>query len=214
MNRIEKIAVGAVRGLFLLPVIVPLIVACVPFVDSVVSAQTSVSPTEMVYIESELPESVTVSAPMPGALQHDSTLYTFEETEMLAKLVYEEARGVTDEKWGISGKARQAAVIWCVLNRVDDGAWGDTIAEVVTYPEQFAYCEDAPIEIELLNLAADVLSRWETEKNGEATVGRTLPREYLYFGAEYGENYFRTDYYVLGDNWDWSLPDPYATAME
>ena len=133
--------------------------------------------------------------------------FTAEEEIMLAKLVWGEARGVTGEKWGVSGKARQAAVIWCVLNRVD--AWGGTIAETVTAPSQFAYDPEAPVEMELLNLAYDVLCRWEEEKEGQTQVGRTLPKEYRYFGAEHGENYFRTDYFVLGDNWDWSLGDPY-----
>ena len=130
--------------------------------------------------------------------------WTAEEEIMLARLVWAEGRGVTGERWGVSGKARQAAIIWTVLNRVDNGSWGDTIAEVVTYPDQFAYSEDCPVEIPLLDLAYDVLIRWET--GGE---GRVLPPEYLYFGGENDENYFRTDYDALGDNWDWSLPDPY-----
>lgn len=130
--------------------------------------------------------------------------WTAEEEIMLAKLVWAEGRGVTGEKWGVTGKARQAAIIWTVLNRVDDGSWGDTIAEVVTYPDQFAYDPESPVEIPLLDLAYDVLIRWET--GGE---GRVLPPEYLYFGGENNENYFRKDYDALGDNWDWSLPDPY-----
>lgn len=133
--------------------------------------------------------------------------FTAEEEIMLAKLVWGEARGVDGEKWGVSGKARQAAVIWCVLNRVD--AWGGIIAEAVTAPSQFAYDPEAPVEMELLNLAYDVLCRWEAEKEGQTDVGRTLPKEYMYFGAEYGENYFRLEYETLGENWDWSLEDPY-----
>lgn len=135
--------------------------------------------------------------------------WTAQEEIMLARLIYEEARGVTGEKWGVSGEARQAAVIWTVLNRVDDGYWGDSIEEVVTYPAQFAYYPDTPVEVQLMNLVYDVLCRWEDEKAGGENVGRTLPPEYLYFGGEGGENYFRTDYDALGDNWDWSLPDPY-----
>jgi hypothetical protein len=131
--------------------------------------------------------------------------WTAEEEIMLARLVWAEGRGVTGERWGVSGKARQAAIIWTVLNRVDNGSWGDTIAEVVTYPDQFAYDPESPVEIPLLDLAYDVLIRWET--GGE---GRVLPPEYLYFGGENDENYFRREYDVLGDNWDWSLPDPYA----
>lgn len=47
------------------------------------------------------------------------------EAEMLAKLVYREARG-------IKSKMEQAGVIWCVLNRVDcPHSFDDTISKVI-----------------------------------------------------------------------------------
>ena len=130
--------------------------------------------------------------------------WTDEEEIMLAKLIYNEARGV-------QSTAQRAAVVWCVLNRLDNGSWGDTITDVVTYPAQFAYWEETPVELEFLNLAGDVLLRWETEKAGEATVGRVLPKEYLYFGSDHGINYFRPEYETFDNIWDWSLPDPYKS---
>ena len=131
------------------------------------------------------------------------------EAEMLARLVYSEARGVeaTDRA---SAKAQQAAVIWCVLNRVEDGSWGDTIEEVVTSPDQFAWDPEAPVADELLELAEDVLSRWKDERGGTVNTGRVLPKRYLYFGAEDGANYFRADYFNFEDVWQWKLPDPYT----
>ena len=57
--------------------------------------------------------------------------YTEHDVELLAKTLYGEARGIpsVDEK---------AAVIWCILNRVDDHRWPDSIEGVVTQPGQFA----------------------------------------------------------------------------
>lgn len=104
----------------------------------------------------------------------------------------------------------KAAVVWCVLNRVDADLWPDTLAEVVTQPYQFAgYLPENPATEELKAIAADVLTRWEREKDGGADVGRVLPAEYFYFTGDGVRNYFRTEY-KGGTVWDWSLPNPYA----
>jgi len=128
-----------------------------------------------------------------------------EDIDILAQLVWAEARGV-------DSKAEQAAVIWCALNRVDDERWPDTIAEVVTQPGQFAYSKHDPVTTELRELAKDVVSRWIDEKLGAAEVGRVLPREYVFFAGRHGHNRFRTAYEGNGEYWDWSLPNPYEEA--
>ena len=123
------------------------------------------------------------------------------DIEMLAKLVWGEARGV-------KSKAEQAAVIWCVLNRVEAG-YGDTIKEVVTAKYQFTgYKSSHPVDDEFYELALDVLTRWELEKLGVEEVGRTLPKGYLFFTGYGGRNHFRTRKGAA--EWDWSLPDPYV----
>lgn len=128
--------------------------------------------------------------------------WTYEEVEMLAKTIWAEARGV-------KSTAQQAAVVWCVLNRVDAGGYGETIAEVVSAPYQFAYDPASPVTGEFLILAEDVLLRWGAEKAGEEDVGRTLPADYLFFEGDGVENHFRKEYEKTGETWDWSLPDPY-----
>ena len=128
--------------------------------------------------------------------------YTSAEAEMLARLIYAEARGVPSD-------AEKAAVAWCVLNRVDADRWADTIAGVVTHPHQFAYYASNPVTDELLALAEDVLTRWWQEKNGQEDVGRVLPADYYFFGGDGQRNHFRKEYPVERANWDWSLPDPY-----
>lgn len=139
----------------------------------------------------------------PGSTVTMEDLYppTEEELTILAKIVYREARGIED-------KAHQAAVIWCILNRVDDGYWGDTITEVATYPNAFAWVPDTPVEQEFLLLAADVCERWNLEKAGASEVGRVLPTEYLYFTGSWGLNHFTTEWKGT-ETWDWSLKSPY-----
>lgn len=133
------------------------------------------------------------------------------EATMLAKTMYGEANVLRwyGDKFGVSYKARQAAVAWVALNRVDAGGFGEDLYEVLTRPNQFAYDPDAPVTDDLLELAWDVLYRWWAEKDGEMDVGRTIPPEYLYFDGDGKENYFRIEYQGTGDVWDWSLPDPY-----
>ena len=138
-----------------------------------------------------------MSSPEAAALP-----WTYEEVEMLAKTIWAEARGVPST-------ARQAAVAWCALNRLDAGTFGDTLAEVLSKPYQFAYDPASPVTDEFLALADDVLHRWYLEQNGVEGVGRTLPEDYLFFEGDGLENHFRKEYEKTGDTWDWSLPDPY-----
>ena len=126
---------------------------------------------------------------------------TREEIETLAKIVYREARGIKED-------SHKAAVVWCILNRVDDGYWGDSIVEVATYPNAFAWVPDTPVKEELVDLVVDVIARWNYEKQGLSDVGRTLPKDYLYFTGDGSYNHFTREWGST-DYWDWSLPDPY-----
>lgn len=105
------------------------------------------------------------------------------EAEYIAKALYGEARGCSETE--------QRAVVWCILNRVDEGVWGDGIIGVITRPGQFAgYDPDYPVWPELYEIAQDVLTQWRREGNGE-TVERVLPREYVYFSGNGSYNVFR-----------------------
>lgn len=125
-----------------------------------------------------------------------------QEAQYIAKVVWAEARGCS--------RTEQAAVIWCILNRVDSDIrdMPNDIISVVTAPNQFAYRDSSPITDELYELAKDVISRWEREKNGETNVGRVLPKEYLWFHGDGTNNHFR-DAFKGGNRWDWSLESPY-----
>ena len=133
-------------------------------------------------------------------------LYSDEDAVALAKLTWGEARGVPDLKVNgrvISTRAQQAAVMWTVLNRFDEG-YADSIIGVITAKGQFhGYSEDHLVEEELLELAYDVLDRWNAEKHGE-TVVRELPSGYLWFHGDGIWNHFR-DAYKNGNEWDWSV---------
>ena len=129
-------------------------------------------------------------------------LYTEADVEMLARIIYTEARGV-------KSKTEQAAVVWCVLNRLDNpNRLQKTIAEVVCAPYQFDYRPWAPATEEFKALAVDVLERWEREKNGFENVGRVLPAAYQYIEGWGGRNWFSVEW-KSAEYWDWRLASPY-----
>lgn len=128
------------------------------------------------------------------------------EIEMLAKLVYREARGMKSD-------AHKAGVIWCVLNRVDNDNYESSIKKVITAKHQFAWVPKTPIKEEFCELAKDVITRWLLEKEGYTDVGRVLPSDYLFFAGRNGLNYFRKEYRSK-TYWDWSLKSPYTIDQE
>ena len=153
---------------------------------------------------------------MPQSAVEPVKLYTEADVDMLARLIYTEARGV-------KSKTEQAAVVWVVLNRLDNpNRLQKTIADVVTAPYQFDYRPWAPVLPEFEELAADVLERWQAEKRATAgspaspggasrsaeDVGRVLPPEYQYFEGWGGRNWFSAKW-KSGEYWGWGLASPY-----
>ena len=137
-----------------------------------------------------------------------SNISTSEDAEIMAKMMWGECRG-------IDSKMEQAATAWCVLNRVDDERWGDTIREVITQPHQFTgYRPSNPVDPELLELAQDVIDRWQAEKDGQTDVGRVLPKEYTFFAQGGGGHNNFSETWPISKIWDWSLDDPYGKEEE
>ena len=71
--------------------------------------------------------------------------FTNEEIDHIAKTVWGEARGLSE--------THQSAVVWTILNRIDDGRFGKGVIGVITAPSQFAgyrsgnpdYCTDCQL---------------------------------------------------------------------
>lgn len=127
--------------------------------------------------------------------------FTEKDIIALAKVLYSECRGVPSDM-------EKACVAWTACNRVD-AEYGDTIYDVLTTPNQFAYHKNTPVTEELYDLALDVLTRWNDEKNGITSVGRVLPKEYMWFRGDGKHNYFRNAFSGKYDIWDYSLDNPY-----
>ena len=129
------------------------------------------------------------NCPVTTLPEVESSLVTINEEDAitLAKLLYGECRGIPN-------KAEKEAVVWCVLNRVDNSRFPDTVYGVVTAKGQFAgYNVNNPVWDELLEISESVLKEWGKEKIGEASV-RSLPSDYFFFHGDGVHNWFRKEY--------------------
>lgn len=112
--------------------------------------------------------------------------FSEDDVVAMAKMLWGEARGCALDN--------QQKAVWCVLNRVDDPRFPDTIQGVLSQPSQFhGYSPDFPVWDELKEVARDVLTRWSMEKQG-VTVERELPPEYVFFTGDGIQNHFRAVY--------------------
>ena len=127
-----------------------------------------------------------VAVPEPSAEPEYEMYFSEDDVIAVAKMLWGEARGCALDN--------QQKAVWCVLNRVDDSRFPDTIQGVLSQPSQFhGYSPDFPVWDELYAVALDVLTRWNAEKNG-VTVERELPPEYVFFTGDGIQNNFRAVY--------------------
>ena len=127
-----------------------------------------------------------VAVPEPSAEPEYEMYFTEDDVVAMAKMLWGEARGCALDN--------QQKAVWCVLNRVDDSRFPDTILGVLSQPSQFhGYSPDFPVWDELKEVALDVLTRWSLEKQGVA-VERELPNTYLWFTGDGVQNHFREAY--------------------
>ena len=153
----------------------------------------------------EPPESLSPKVE-PGSTSVENSncrVFTREEIEMMAKVLYAEAGAVESDMY-------KAAVVWVMLNHLDNGFHGDTIEQVVTYPNALAYDESTPLDEDLIALVTDVVTRYNWERQGLTEIGRVIPPDYLYFYGDGEANHFMNTWPV-GEDWDWSLPNPYSS---
>ena len=127
-----------------------------------------------------------VAAPEPLAEPEYEMYFSEDDVVAMAQMLWGEARGCALDN--------QQKAVWCVLNRVDDPRFPDTIQGVLSQPSQFhGYSPNFPVWDELREVALDVLTRWSLEKQG-VTVERELPPEYVFFTGDGVQNHFREVY--------------------
>lgn len=126
------------------------------------------------------------------------TYETFEEAlERVKSAIPDElaewaGRAIWGEAGGIQDEAQRAAVVWCACNRAD--AWDMEIGDVLTVDQFHGLAIRGEVPAEHIELARDVLARWTLEAEGWQSVGRVLPKRFLYFEGNGIINLFSTEY--------------------
>ena len=127
-----------------------------------------------------------VAMPEPSAEPEYEMFFSEDDVVAMAKMLWGEARGCARDN--------QAMAVWCVLNRVDDSRFPDTIQGVLSQPSQFhGYSPNFPVWDNLYAVALDVLTRWSMEKKG-ADVARELDKNAVFFTGDGIQNWFRSVY--------------------
>lgn len=144
-----------------------------------------------------------------SSAQGYTKLFTASDATMMAKVFFGEARGIRSQ-------TEIACIGWTILNRLDRGGYGKTIAAVITMPNQFYYKAGAKTTsdygYDLVALATDVCTRWSKEHSGQTNVGRVLPKNYLWYAGSDGHNWFYPAYPMRkAQRWTYTLPSPYST---
>ena len=107
-----------------------------------------------------VPEGVPPEVNTEGLCVHEPVYkmyFTDADVVAVAKMLYGESRGCSIDN--------QQKAVWCVLNRVDDERYPDSIIEVLSQSGQFhGYSPNHPGWDELTAVAEDVLTRWSLEK--------------------------------------------------
>lgn len=128
--------------------------------------------------------------PMPEATHEPR--YTERDIEMLAKMVWGEARGCTKEE--------QALCVWTVINRLEAGCFGDTLEEVLTTPRQFVgYKSKHPVTDEIRTVVEDALAAWENGGTAPILPPYAETSGYLFFTGRRGDdgqlhNFFKEEW--------------------
>ena len=128
-------------------------------------------------------------------------MYDEEIIKKLARTIYGEARR------SIIPEHERAAVVWSILNRIDNENFGNSFDSVLTIGQFHGL--KASNTTQFYYLAEDILIRWTLEKLGVEKVGRTLPLRFLFFAEHNKANRFRSEYRSR-DYWEWLLPSPYT----
>lgn len=98
------------------------------------------------------------------------------DVALISRTIWGEVRGCCE--------AEQRAQAWCILNRVDDPRWPDSIEKVVTAPYQFqGYSPNNP-EAPFHDMAREILILWH---NGE----REIPEDMCFCSGDGKNQTFR-----------------------
>ncbi|MCM1059443.1 MAG: hypothetical protein NC452_04040 [Eubacterium sp.] len=157
---------------------------------------TSYTTTEQTPLEigiSSLPVCETETAEETSESEQQKPLhynYTEEEIDMLARLVYTEAGGCSEDE--------QRLVVWTVFQRVDSTDWDfrnmNDIAMTVTAPNQFAYYPNSPILENIRAICETEISKWANFEKPPTVEPYAPSLPYYFYEGDGYHNWFRAEW--------------------
>jgi len=114
-----------------------------------------------------------------------SRQFTQQEIEMLAQMIWGEARGTSRDE--------QKLTVWVALQRMDNPMrWGSTIKDVISQYMQFhGYQDTFPILQEHMDVALEVLESWVAGEAPKFLYPFATSLPYYYFWGDGTHNWFR-----------------------
>ena len=121
------------------------------------------------------------------AIEENIRTYTETDIEILAKMAWGEARGLSDEEIALT--------VWTVLQRVDNPRWPDSIAAVVRQPNQFiGYRSNHPVDENIRTIVEEALVAWVDDELAPVLYPFAKTRPYYFFSGRNGHNWFCEHY--------------------
>lgn len=133
--------------------------------------------------------------------------HSFREEEVVKLAILIEGEG-----GGLESLTELSEIAWNVVNRIYYSGCPDNVIGVITQEGQFdGYTEGGTYSERSYWMANDVLARFERELQGEENVGRTLPKEYLFFYGDGVHNYYSIKENGAAYAWFPSMESPYVS---
>ena len=113
--------------------------------------------------------------------------WTEQDVVTISRMVWGEGRGVS--------RNEQKLIVWTVLNRLDNGRYGNSIRAVVLARGQFVgYHSGHPVTTEIRDMVVDVLEAWNRGEAALVYPPFSRYSQYLYFNGDGRHNWFRGRY--------------------
>jgi len=113
--------------------------------------------------------------------------WTDQDVVTLSRMVWGEGRGVT--------RNEQKLIVWTVLNRLDNGGYGNSIRAIVTARGQFTgYRSSHPVTEPIRGVVIYVLEAWDRGEAAKVYPPFARTPYYLYFHGDGRHNWFRESF--------------------
>jgi len=146
-----------------------------------IEAKTETMP--IVWVE-KVPDIVDALDPAPPP---PPRRWTYQDVTTLSRMVWGEGRGVS--------RNEQKLIVWTVLNRLDNGRYGNSIRQIVTARGQFVgYHSGFPVTDAIQEVVIYVLEAWDRGEDAKVYPPFARDSNYLYFRGDGRHNWFRARY--------------------